>query len=327
MPRFVLFLFLLLSSGGFAQDDSRPQYLRIGKVEDAARKAEPGFALMGGGKDQDAAFQWLCRKANGGDFLILRASGGDAYNPYIQKLCPELNSVATLVIHSREAANDPLTSEAIRHAEAIFIAGGDQSNYVKYWGGTAVTRDMNDAIVRGVPIGGTSAGLAMLGEYAYSAMNDTVTSAEALANPYHERVTIERGFLKLPRLRSFITDSHFSKRDRMGRLAAFLGRIYNDGNHDIRGLGIDERSVVLLGPDGNAQVVGEGNGAYMLRVIRSAPIVVKPGAPLSLQVSVIHVPVGGDINSIAWKARNGTAYVLTAEGGKLTSSQPGGGIY
>ena len=39
--------------------------------------------MMGGSSDLDEAFQWLCGKANGGDFLILRAHGGADYNPYV----------------------------------------------------------------------------------------------------------------------------------------------------------------------------------------------------------------------------------------------------
>jgi len=61
---------------------------------------------MGGGSDLDEAFQWLCEKAPGGDFLILRAAGDDDYNDYVSKLC-RANSVATLIIPSGEAAADP----------------------------------------------------------------------------------------------------------------------------------------------------------------------------------------------------------------------------
>jgi hypothetical protein len=35
--------------------------------------------MMGGGSDLDEAFRWLCRKGNGGDFLVLRANGNDDY--------------------------------------------------------------------------------------------------------------------------------------------------------------------------------------------------------------------------------------------------------
>lgn len=62
--------------------------------------------MMGGGSDLDDAFRWLCNKGNGGDFLVLRARGGDDYNAYINGLC-KANSVATLLIpdrHGRESS-------------------------------------------------------------------------------------------------------------------------------------------------------------------------------------------------------------------------------
>src|SRR5580704_4079960 len=101
------------------------QYFRLGNPTRVAGTPRPGFALMGGGKDLDEAFRWLCERAGGGDLLVLRATGDDDYNPYIQKLC-KLNSVATLIVPSRAAAADPFVERTIRHASALFIAGGDQ---------------------------------------------------------------------------------------------------------------------------------------------------------------------------------------------------------
>src|ERR1700760_4817412 len=98
------------------------KYVRIGSERDVTTKAIPGYALMGGGTDLDQAFRFLCDKAVGGDFLILRAAGDDDYNPYVNSLC-KMNSVATLIIPSRDAANDPRVAEIIQHAEAVFIAG------------------------------------------------------------------------------------------------------------------------------------------------------------------------------------------------------------
>src|SRR6185437_13330382 len=100
------------------------QYFRVGNSANVRVSPRSGFALIGGGEDLDAAFQWLCGRSSGGDFLILRASGTDAYNPYIKSLCRE-NSFATLVIPTRQAAMDPFVEHAIDGAAAIFIAGGD----------------------------------------------------------------------------------------------------------------------------------------------------------------------------------------------------------
>jgi cyanophycinase len=147
------------------------RYFRAGSPTDIQTKTQGGFALLGGGKDLDSAFQWMCERSYGGDFLVLRASGDDAYNPYIQGLC-HVNSVSTMVIPDREAAVDPFVATTIRRAEAVFIAGGDQANYINFWMGTPVQQTLNEAIARNIPIGGTSAGLAVQGEYVYSAQGD-----------------------------------------------------------------------------------------------------------------------------------------------------------
>src|SRR6202044_2867859 len=209
------------------------KYKRLGSDLDAQTRAEPGIALMGGGSDLDEAFRWLCGKANGGDFLILRAHGDADYNPYVNGLC-RMNSVATLIIPSRKAAQEPRLAEIIGQAEAIFIAGGDQSRYVNFWKGTAVENAINVHVAAGKPIGGTSAGLAVLGQFVYGCLEDKpddadLTSREVLGDPYIKRVTVVRDFLKVPALENILTDSHFAQRDRMGRSLGFLARIVQDG--------------------------------------------------------------------------------------------------
>src|SRR5882672_5575171 len=172
------------------------KYKRMGSVQDAHTTPAFGIAMMGGGTDLDDAFRPLCDKANGGDFLILRARGSNDYNPYVNQLC-KLNSVATLVILDRKGALDPAVADIIRHAEAIFIAGGDQSRYVNSWRNSPVQNAINEHVADGKPLGGTSAGLAVQGEYVYTAMNDPadgpdLTSAMVLSNPYQDQVALAR---------------------------------------------------------------------------------------------------------------------------------------
>ena len=56
---------------------------------------------------------------------MLRASGTDAYNPYIRGL-GKTNSVATLLTKSKAAGSDPFVLAKVDAADAIFFAGGDQ---------------------------------------------------------------------------------------------------------------------------------------------------------------------------------------------------------
>src|SRR3954454_13056632 len=170
--RLIFAFLLLLSRAHFAPAQSTPYtYIRAGEPANITVHTRAGFALMGGGTDLDEAFRFLCDRASGGDMVVLRAHGDDEYNAYLRGIC-HLNSVATLIIPNRKAAQDPFVAETLSHAAAIFIAGGDQANYINFWMNTPVQSALNAAIKRGVPVGGTSAGLAVLREYAYSAQGD-----------------------------------------------------------------------------------------------------------------------------------------------------------
>ena len=274
------------------------QYIRIGNKNDVETKASAGVAMLGGGADIDEAFRWLCQKGDGGDFLVLRVTGDDDYNPYVNGLC-KMNSVATLILPNREAALDPAVAEIIRHAEVLFIPGGDQADYIRAWKGTPVEAAINADIAAGKPIGGTSAGLAVLGEFVYGALGDkpddnALASADVLANPYFERVTLVRGFLQVKQLHNLLTDSHFAKRDRMGRSLVFLARIMQERMvQSPREAAIDEKSALLVEPDGKGTVLGTGKGAYFLRSTQP-PDVCKNGQPLTFrEISVYRVPAGG----------------------------------
>ena len=101
------------------------EYYVVGNPADVATSTTAGTVLAGGGSDVAAAFQWMINKSGGGDFVVIRATGTDAYNPWINGL-GTVNSVETLIIKSRAAASDPFVVAKIQNAEALFIAGGDQ---------------------------------------------------------------------------------------------------------------------------------------------------------------------------------------------------------
>lgn len=322
-----MLLFSLACVARIAGADSY-RYFRIGNKEDIQTRPAAGVAMMGGGSDLDEAFRWLCNKGNGGDFLILRARGDEDYNAYVNGLC-KANSVATLIIRDRKAAKDPAVAEIIRKAEVLFIAGGDQANYIRGWQGTPVESAINDDIAAGKPIGGTSAGLAVEGEFVYGAMGDkpddkNLASTDVLADPYLERVTLVRDFLKIPYLENLITESHFAKRDRMGRTLGFLAQIMKDGwSASPRAMGIDEKSAVLVEADGKASVIGTGKGAYFLRPTQ-APEICEKGVPLTFRgISVYRVPSGSHFDLNSWKGEGGVAYSLSVERGKIESTQTG----
>lgn len=283
---------------------------------------------MGGGTDVDAAFQWMCQRGGNGDFLVIRATGTDAYNPYIQQLCPNENSVATLIIPNRTAASDPFVISTIQNAEALWIAGGDQSNYINYWQGTPVQDALNGLIARGVPIGGTSAGMNVLSQFIYSAQaSQGVTSSQALADPFTRYISLARDFVSIANLQGLIDDPHFVTRDRMGRDLAFMCRIYTSGwSLAPRDITIDERTALLIDNSGNGTVVGSST-VYFLQA-PGAPEICQPGSPLTYQnISVYRIDANGSFNLPMWRGKGGVSYAVSANAGVLSSTQPGGSIY
>jgi cyanophycinase len=272
----------------------------------------------------------LCERANGGDFLILRANTEDDYakkvDEDIRTMCL-LNSAATIVFDDRENSDDPKIPEIIGHAEAIFIAGGDQSNYVRFWQDTPVQDALNRHIAAGRPIGGSSAGLAVLGEFSFASIIDTIHSPEALKDPYGNKVTISREFLRIPLLAGIITDTHFAKRDRMGRLLVFLARIVQDGwNAQPRAIAVEEGAAVFVEPDGQAKVIG--NGPAYFASTGAPPKVCRKNMALEMTGFRVHrVAAGGTFNVKTWQGPGGDDYSLSTSNGAVNSSGSAHGIY
>jgi cyanophycinase len=295
-----------------------------------ARPTTQTAVLMGGGTDVDAAFQWMIQKSGGGNFVVIRATGADGYNPYIYAM-GGVTSIETLVIKTSEAAADPFVLDRVSKADALFIAGGDQADYIRLWKGTALATELETLMANKVPVGGTSAGLAVLGQFDFAALSGSVTSAQALANPYNRYMTLDQGFVTVPGLANTITDSHFGERDRMGRLLTFVARIVKDGwataPKEARGIGIDSETALLM-ENGVVTRVGVGS-AYFINPTTS-PVICTAKQPLTFRnVMVQRLSGSGSFNLNAWTGSTGavTGYDVSAETGVLTSSQLGGSPY
>lgn len=257
-------IFWMANSCQAQENDPSPNPFSLGRIgdsKDAAVSTEAGLVLMGGGTDVDDAMKWMIERSRGGDFLIIRASGGNAYNAYINSL-GSVNSVETLLIRNKNAANDPRVYETIRKAEALFIAGGDQSVYLDVWEGTETEKAIQYLIhEKKVPIGGTSAGCAIMGTFVYTGENGSIVSKEALRNPFDSRLTVRKSTLiNHPFLQNLITDQHFTERGREGRLVSFLARLKNESQSiGLRGIAVDERTALCVDRNGDAIVLGTGS--------------------------------------------------------------------
>ena len=311
-------------------------YSRRGNLKDVTTEARAGLVLMGGGNDIDAGFHWMIDRSGGGDFLILRTSGTDAYNPWIHAMTTpsgrRCNSVATLIIRHREAACDPFVLEKIATAEALWIAGGDQAKHVRVWRGTPVEAAIEAAVNRGIPVGGTSSGLDVLGEIAYSAENDVegmldLSSDEVLSDPHHPRATLINDFLDIPLLEETLLESHLMQHDRIGRMAGFLSRVHQSGwSNQPRGIGLQSETALLVEPNGWATVIGGDSAmrptAYFLK-LGKAPKVCVPGEPLcGAVIQVQRVRPGELFNLRNWSGPTADSFQISVRHGSLRSSRP-----
>ena len=217
--------------------------------------------LMGGGTDVDAAFSnRVGPQIKAGNIVVLRTSGTDAYNTYLQGLTSAA-SVETLIVDTVTKANSAYVEWAIKSAEAVFIAGGDQSAYLNAWQGTLVQSAIKHVYDKGGVVGGTSAGNHVLSQSVYDPDGVSgAVSSEVVTNYCHNTINISSNFQTFPLLANTLNDTHFRQRDRMGRSAVFQAKLGSSG----RIIAVSEATSLFVTADGQGVVDGT-NEVYVLR--------------------------------------------------------------
>lgn len=271
----------------------------------------PGLVLSGAGllNAPVSAMEWLrshIGDATGraGNVVILSASGGreDEDALYRDASFASVQEVVIPPCADSEAVDAMVTY--VNGADAVLFAGGDQANYARWRGGSLI-RAVQAVYEHGGFVGGGSAGLAIQGAVGYDSVaadrlhpgddNYAVTTQNALRDPFEPEISFTSLFAWQP-LADTITDTHFAVRNRFGRLVAFLARVVNDklGPNPYYGLGVDEGSVVLVGPDGMATVrkKPQSHGAYLVRL--NGQVAMQAGKPLQTVVDVAHIGRDGE---------------------------------
>jgi len=218
--------------------------------------------MVGGGQENyndwsDEPYGWFVQMADSGKIINIDASSTSSWYPAYFKWLGAAISSHELQIPSRTVANDSATYLELISAKGIFIEGGNQWPYVDYWKGTLVEEAIHHIFQNGGAIGGTSAGLAILGEFVFDAQNGSLYPDQVAYNPYYNRVSITDDFLEI--LPNIFTDSHFHTRARLGRLVPMMARrIQDHGNDDIMGIGLDDNTAFCIAANGEGKAFGEG---------------------------------------------------------------------
>lgn len=264
-------------------------------------EVKPGLLLAGGGDRNREAVRWFLGHAGNGHIVVLSASYTHEIADEFYKDVGGAASVETFVFANGKPATDPKILDALARADGIFIAGGDQARYVRYWKGTPIAAALDAHVRAGKPLGGTSAGLAILGEYLYGAMDGgSITSPQALADPVGPAVTIEQDFLHIATLRGVVTDTHFKERDRLGRLFAFVAKaetLTGTPRRPLIGVGVDESAAVAVEGDGSAHLYATDPAGRAWVVRGGFPETQAAGKPLQLgRVEVTGVDSGSTLH-------------------------------
>lgn len=301
------------------------RYLTGNAADVVISMAGPAHDFGGGGTDVDAALQWIIDQVRGCtscstkiDVVILRSSGSNGYNDYIYAM-NGVDSVETLVITRASDSNTAAVQDTVKKAEVVFFAGGDQCDYVRYFKGTLVETAVEDVYARGGGVGGTSAGLAIQGEFSYDACTGSVLSSEALSNPYHRYISFTYNFFNWANMGQTITDSHFVTRDRMGRTMAFVARQIKDGKApSALGVAVNEATSVVVDRNGLATVIGDGPAYFVLG--DHMPETCVSGMPLTFSNYKIWKVLSGGTFDL--KNRPTTGYYLRSVTNGVISSNP-----
>ncbi len=222
--------------------------------------AQGYVCAIGGGSENyndwsDAPYRWIVQKADSGKIIIIDVTDASNWLPnYFFSL--GASSAYNKTIPNVSSANLQATYDELITAKGIFIRGGNQWDYIRFWKGTKVDSAIQYVFNNGGVIAGTSAGAAVLGEIDFSAQAGSVYPDEALQNPFNGLMRFESNFLKL--VPNVLFDTHFIERGRHGRLIAMIYNQHFNTGRDLIGVGVDDRTAICISPDGTGEVMGSG---------------------------------------------------------------------
>ncbi|MFI8500469.1 pre-peptidase C-terminal domain-containing protein [Streptomyces sp. NPDC085524] len=249
--------------------------LRLGSATDVSRPSwqGPAYTMNGAGAIVPGSMSRAIDDIRGGagslDVVVLAGSAptSGSKTPECDTVMtlPGVNSCTTWTLTATSDASNAQVNADVRNAEFVYFAGGDQCRYTA-WKGTALEASVESVVAKGGGSGGGSAGHHVNSPIVYDACNGSVTSAEALANPYDRSITFTTGLFTWNHYDNVVNDSHFVARDRMGRLMAFVARSIKDGLTSAGsawGVGVEEGGGSLH-IDKNGLATAYGKNSYVV---------------------------------------------------------------
>jgi cyanophycinase len=192
---------------------------------------------------------------------------------------------AEYFILTREQALAEENERVLDGAGGVFFSGGDQSLQMAVLGGTPIHRRLLELYQEGCVMGGTSAGAAVMSEV-------MITGEERRkVEEGHAFETLEAGNIVtragLGFLQTAIIDQHFVTRKRHNRLISLVAE-----HPRLLGVGVDEETAILVGPDGIFEVLG--NRSVIVYDASNAAVTITPAQAVGFRGMMMHVLLAGD---------------------------------
>ncbi len=217
-----------------------------------------------------------------------------------------VKTIRTIHAMTRPQANDEATGHALSDVTGIFLTGGNQLRLSSTIGGTRLASAVLERFQHGAVVAGTSAGASAMSSH-------MIAFGSSGATPKHRMATIAAGLGVLP---GVIIDQHFQQRNRLGRLLSLIA-----SNPSLLGLGVDEDTAGIVGPDHVMEVVGRGS----VTVIDGAGSdtdawEIKGHKPLMISGVVLHSLPSGYRFDLARRVRVATTSLHALPGGEAAAS-------
>lgn len=216
--------------------------------------SRPGYLMPIGGAEDRTSQRHILKQfvqyagGNAARIVVIPTASGFGVEVGTQycTIFKELGAAQVDCIHvqTRQQANDPQFVKSLAEATGIFMSGGDQTKLVSLIGGTPLASQIIASHRAGTVVAGTSAGASAMSRH-------MIAFGRSGSSPSQRMVQLAPGLGLIDRV---IIDQHFRQRDRIGRLMTAVAY-----NPSYIGVGIDEDTAFIIGPDDNCEVIGSGS--------------------------------------------------------------------
>lgn len=299
----------------------RPEPARSGAVKVGPPNGT--VIAVGGGAQGPEIYKAFIDAAGGPDALILDVPNNSINQP--MKTAPATfgdgfrkhgaRNVVILFTQSRAVADSDAFVAIIKKAKGIWFDGGRQFHDIQAYAGTKSEREFWGVLQRGGVIAGSSAGMAVLGDF-------MVRGAPSQNNYIEDYPGYEKGF---GYLRNTATDMHVVARERLPDLTEVLARY-----PDVLGISADEGTAWVVHGD-VARIIGRDKAFVYARNGATDPhvpyLTLHPGDTYNLYTRQVlsrasdSSPVTKQFLTALFRKYNanerGGATVLVAQGGNV----------